>query len=34
MEIYQKKKKLKGYNIYGTCIDYWKVSERSKEATL
>lgn len=22
------------YNIYGTCIDYWKVSERSKEAIL
>ena len=22
------------YNIYGTCIDYWKVIERSKEAIL
>ena len=22
------------YYIYGTCIDYWKVSERSKEAIL
>ena len=22
------------YNIYGTCIDYWKVSERSNKAIL